>query len=534
MDQTTGATERPLLSLTMIVKNEEEHLARCLESVRGIADELIVVDTGSRDRTVEIARAHGARVEHFAWCDDFAAARNVALQHATGVWCLHLDADEVVVEREPGALRRELLSQPETRVFMRVPVKSLMSAGLGHTVYGANRLYRNLSNVTWIRPIHENVVYVGQPAADFEGGSATIRVEHDGYADPTPERAIARNRRNTRILRRALKVTPDDPGLYYYLAIETILAGKFAASLRWAREGIRRAEDQVRPDFVGALYCQAMKAANAMGKPKLAVKIGLAGARHYAFSELCYLLAGNYMNLNDYVNAQKYYELAMVLRNRFSEYQMEVGTGSWKALLGLAAIAWEQGNMELALERVRRCREWAPDEGMTNFMLGKTLVGFGQAAEAAMYLRRAIQITPALYEAYLRLAQAHMMLEEPQAAYDLLDDQRRAHPEVYFYAQWLGDLLFEMGEHQECVNVLGAAIERHTGVAAIYERLGQALRHLGRYQDALNAFALASAIDPTSASARVGLSFAAQMVEWDLTRSRATPGPVREPVAALS
>src|SRR5262245_58295328 len=87
MKDVDGAIERPLLSLTMIVRNEEEHLDRCLASVREVADELIVVDTGSTDRTVEIARAHGARVYFFELCDDFAAARNVALRHATGHWC---------------------------------------------------------------------------------------------------------------------------------------------------------------------------------------------------------------------------------------------------------------------------------------------------------------------------------------------------------------------------------------------------------------------------------------------------------------
>src|SRR5262245_61085952 len=253
--------ERPLLSLTMIVRNEEEHLGRCLASVRGVADELIVVDTGSTDRTVEIAREHGARVFHFAWCDDFAAARNVALANATGDWCLHLDADEWLVEAEAGALRAELAGQPDDRYFMRVPVMSLMSGGLGRSVYGANRLYRNRPDVTWTRPIHENVVRLGPGGPELEGSCGAITIEHDGYADPTPERALARNRRNTRILRRAVRENPDDPGHYYYLSIEMNMAGKTAAGLRWAREGIKRFGDKIRPDFAGALYCQAIRSA---------------------------------------------------------------------------------------------------------------------------------------------------------------------------------------------------------------------------------------------------------------------------------
>ena len=84
------------VSLTMIVRNEEHNLPHCLESVRGLFDEIVVVDTGSTDRTKEIAAGFGANVVEFAWIDDFAAARNVALGNATGDYAFWLDADDVV------------------------------------------------------------------------------------------------------------------------------------------------------------------------------------------------------------------------------------------------------------------------------------------------------------------------------------------------------------------------------------------------------------------------------------------------------
>ena len=93
------------VSLTMIVRDEEKNLPHCLESVRGIFDEIVVVDTGSIDRTSEIARAFGARVFDFAWVDDFAAARNAALAHATGDYAFWLDADDVVEPPEREKLR---------------------------------------------------------------------------------------------------------------------------------------------------------------------------------------------------------------------------------------------------------------------------------------------------------------------------------------------------------------------------------------------------------------------------------------------
>ena len=84
----------------MIVKNEEKHLVKCLKSVRDIVDEMIVVDTGSTDKTKDIAQVFGAKVFDFPWTGDFSAARNHSLEQATGDWILILDADEVISARD--------------------------------------------------------------------------------------------------------------------------------------------------------------------------------------------------------------------------------------------------------------------------------------------------------------------------------------------------------------------------------------------------------------------------------------------------
>jgi glycosyltransferase involved in cell wall biosynthesis len=88
--------DRAKVSLTMIVRDEEMNWPNCLASVRGVFDEIIIVDTGSKDRTVEIAQSFGAKVFEFEWVDSFSAARNEALSHATGEYAFWLDADDVV------------------------------------------------------------------------------------------------------------------------------------------------------------------------------------------------------------------------------------------------------------------------------------------------------------------------------------------------------------------------------------------------------------------------------------------------------
>ena len=110
----SGVARRQTLSLCMIVKNEEANLGLCLESVKGVADEIIIVDTGSTDRTVEIARRYGAKISSYKWDDDFAAARNVSLQSATSNWIMVLDADEALAEEDRGRLRALLRQEGPT------------------------------------------------------------------------------------------------------------------------------------------------------------------------------------------------------------------------------------------------------------------------------------------------------------------------------------------------------------------------------------------------------------------------------------
>src|SRR6266540_3681495 len=114
----TGISAKQRVSLTMIVRNEEKNIADCLESVRELVDELVVVDTGSQDRTKVIASALGAKVFDFPWVDSFARARNEAILHATGDWIFWLDADDRL-DRE----NREKLK----KVFQTLPRKRLLA-----------------------------------------------------------------------------------------------------------------------------------------------------------------------------------------------------------------------------------------------------------------------------------------------------------------------------------------------------------------------------------------------------------------------
>jgi len=110
---------RPLLSAAIIVRDEAEFLHACLSSIKGVCDQIVVVDTGSTDDTVDVARGFGADIGFHEWNNDFAAARNASLEMATGEWILYIDADEQLVELDVDSARAELRDRTDA-VALRV------------------------------------------------------------------------------------------------------------------------------------------------------------------------------------------------------------------------------------------------------------------------------------------------------------------------------------------------------------------------------------------------------------------------------
>jgi hypothetical protein len=196
----------------LIARDEEAVLDRCLTSLRGLVDEIVVVDTGSTDRTADIARAHGATVGHFAWTNDFAAARNHALELATTPWRLVIDADEWIAERDAAAEVLEAVAATAPTFVGLIGISSVKSADLALPDDLPAPLPRLLpSTVRYEGRIHE------QPATTMPFRTVPLRLGHDGYND---EALAAKGDRNRLLLEAALREEPDNPYLWYQLASE--------------------------------------------------------------------------------------------------------------------------------------------------------------------------------------------------------------------------------------------------------------------------------------------------------------------------
>ncbi|MCI8649979.1 MAG: glycosyltransferase [Anaerotruncus sp.] len=151
------------ISLCMIVKNEEDVLARCLDSVQKLADEMIIVDTGSEDATQEIARRYTDQVYQFEWIDDFAAARNFSFSKATKDYILWLDADDILLPDDQKAfqqLKQEL--DPQTDLVMMRYQVAFDQQGNPTFSYERERLIRREKGYRWVGAIHEAITPSGR------------------------------------------------------------------------------------------------------------------------------------------------------------------------------------------------------------------------------------------------------------------------------------------------------------------------------------------------------------------------------------
>jgi len=175
LDRTADRGTRGTISMCMIARDEEKHIARCLNSIKSVVDEMIVVDTGSTDRTRDIAAAFGAKVYDFEWKDDFATARNFSLSKASGDWILVLDADEAISSLDHDRLRKLTGRRNRKPVAYSIVTRNYVvpvnkpgwvandgtyapeEAGTGWIPSEKVRLFPNMPDIRFENPVHELV-----------------------------------------------------------------------------------------------------------------------------------------------------------------------------------------------------------------------------------------------------------------------------------------------------------------------------------------------------------------------------------------
>ena len=188
------------VSACLITKNEAENILRCLESLREIADEVIVVDTGSKDNTKELALNHGAKVYHFQWDNNFSNARNFALDQINSDWVIFLDADEYFEVKTQNILIKALKRIDKNKEFDAVLCKMINTDGFKGKIISENptvRIFRGNCGIRYQGAVHELPLKRGKSLSIISLKDIPLVIYHTGYSSAS---MLEKTKRNLKIL----------------------------------------------------------------------------------------------------------------------------------------------------------------------------------------------------------------------------------------------------------------------------------------------------------------------------------------------
>ncbi|MET0625762.1 MAG: glycosyltransferase [Pyrinomonadaceae bacterium] len=351
------------VSLAMIVRDEERTLGRCLASVAGAFDEIVVVDTGSRDSTKEVALRHGARVFDFEWVDDFAAARQFAFDRATSDWVVWLDADDVVTD---AARVREAAASapPDVAGFEWRYVSARDAWGNALCEFWRERCVRNDGTFRWRGRVHE-VLVPSEPR--------TLARDHSVVVEHRPEaaRASEKTGRNLRILeaeRRAAGPAADARVLFY-LGNEYAQAGRTGRAIACYRRYLRAAIWDDERYYAQTRLASLLRAA---GRFDESIEANLGSLRVCPHWPAAYFgLAETYYHLRDWHKVVHWCEVGRAMPRPDTPLFVNPLDQSFNWIIFYTNALYHLGETEEALRWTRRALELRPDDAWhrENFLL---------------------------------------------------------------------------------------------------------------------------------------------------------------------
>jgi tetratricopeptide (TPR) repeat protein len=475
------------ISLCMIVKDEEEFLGDCLQSVQGLVDEIIVCDTGSADNTKLIAEQHGARVYDIPWENDFAKARKQSFDRATSEWILWLDADERLTPDSHAAIKEAVRSDAENAYFLRIR-NYADASGLDYFIHFLPRLFRNGEDVQIQGAIHECVVF-DHLAKDGHIGALDAEIVHLGYAAK-----IVQDRRkvdrNIDILKRQIEQNPQDAfahhnlgGMYRDIGLHNQAISEFKEALKYA---------QGNETYYPVLNLRMASSYEALAQYDEGIRHCRETLRYEPQNcEAHYILGQCMLAKGESQQAAAAFAAALACPESFSLSTVDVTTRGYKGEFGLALALMQQQRYAEALVHARRAAELNPNVGRIWNGVGFCAIESGRLEEAEQALQRAIQLTPQLTDAWLNLGCVLGMKGDPQGAEQAFKQALRLSPEHPAVMANLGLCLSEQGRLSEAEEWLLLAVASAPDKPDAYLKLAEMYRRHGRYGDAISIIEIA-------------------------------------------
>ncbi len=337
------------VSVCMIAKNEDNHIEECLKRLRPCKFEIVVVDTGSVDRTVEIARKYTDKVFHFAWCDDFSAARNFSIQQASNDWVLVIDCDEYLENVNLAELEESLADNSRSvgmivrnNPYIIQGVRSIMSERIGRLFHKHYCHYEG--------SIHEQVCTLdGREPKSFR---IPLTFYHEGYVTESDKRMRAT--RNLEMLLHDLDLKGPSPYIYFQLGQNYISLNDLDKASYYYQKGLEMDADP-KSAFVQSMtetygYCLLE-----LAKYDLAMKLQ---EKYEIFShraDFVYLMGMLYMKRGCYAKAIDEFRKATTLSTCSRK-----GVNSYRANYNIASIYESTGQFEEARNYYQKCGDYEP------------------------------------------------------------------------------------------------------------------------------------------------------------------------------
>ncbi len=400
------------LSVCMIVKNEEAFLGRCLQSVRNHVDEIIIVDTGSTDGTIEIAASYGARIYHHPWENDFSKHRNQSLSYASGRWIFIIDADEEFIASSRRGLREELaLAEHEGVDALSMRVESSQSNGTETVCSDSIRLFRANGRIRYEGIVHN------QLRGYEKRGVSLGRIVHYGY-DQGRESMQAKFERTATLLKKQIAENPENAGAHMYLSCSYASVERHEESLREALAAVDLVEAQqiTSGQYVRA-YCAAIRPLVLAKRFAEAEEIiRRARSRFGEHVDILAAQAGSSFEKQDWARVietgKRYREKIESYRNFQSEPEM-VHISSygdeWRICAWMGTAELNLGNPDSAEALFSQAREISPDKASLCRHAGVAFAETGRLSRARFYLDEAYRLSGAnrdskLVEALFKMA----------------------------------------------------------------------------------------------------------------------------------
>ncbi|MCH5586707.1 glycosyltransferase [Shimazuella sp. AN120528] len=364
--------DKKLLSLCMIVRNEETFIENCLNCVKDVVDEMIIVDTGSTDNTVEICKSAGAIVLHRDWEDNFAVARNHGLDHAKGDWIFWLDADEEV-EKEDAEKLRDLLTETEEHIagiqlinyYGSYPIQPDNAYLVNH-----HRLFRNHMGFRFKNRIHEqlNIQEVLGNVDDFI--TFPVKVYHYGYLNDITTKKD-KHKRNIQILKKMRQEGSTDPWIDYHLANEYYRKQKHKKAFQYVNEAILKfiQKQQTPPSLLYKLKYEILITLNSFEGAWPAIDKAIALYPDYVDLHLYKGLI--FIGQKKYEKAIKVFQHCLFLGENNLHHLTLKGAGSFQAWYYIGKCYIQLGQIEKATLALKTCLEQSHDHQLAKEELEK-------------------------------------------------------------------------------------------------------------------------------------------------------------------